>query len=87
MEMVEVCCCVLPDGTTFWTNEKAGQAKAVEAWKSTLSDERRIAFQDAKATLGAVIVNMPRECYQAIETKNDPITTAYCNVQRTTQAA
>lgn len=76
--MIDAICCVYPDGTVFWTDDvKGGPSRAVEAWRSTLPEDRRTALQEAGATLGAVIVRMPAEDYYSIQATNSPMTMAY----------
>lgn len=78
MKMIEVFCCVFPDGTTFWTDEvEDGPSKAVSAWRSTLTEEQKTALTEAGATIGVVVVRMPVEAYHTITTNNGPMVMAY----------
>lgn len=77
-EMIDVCCCVFPDGTTFWTDDlQGGPRNATTAWKATLSDAHRAELMESGSTLGAVVVRMPLDAYNAIQVCNSPITVAY----------
>lgn len=83
MEMIEAICCVYPDGTVFWTDDvQHGAAKAVDAWKSTLSSERRDALDSAGATLGAVMVRMPAEAYRSITVTGTAMELAYADAEK-----
>jgi hypothetical protein len=78
MNVIQVCCCVFPDGTVFWTDDvEDGPRLAIRAWRSTLAASRREELMDAGATLGCVVIRMPAESYAAIIARNDAMTQAY----------
>jgi hypothetical protein len=76
--VIQVCCCVFPDGNVFWTDDvQDGPRLAVGAWRSTLAEGRAAELDEAGATLGFVAIRMPAESYAAIIARNDPMTQAY----------
>lgn len=78
MKMIDAICCVYPDGTVFWTDDvRNGPSRAADAWRSTLSDERKTELTDANTTLGAVMVRMLAEDYYSIKPPNSPMALAY----------
>jgi hypothetical protein len=78
MKIIDAICCVYPDGTVFWTDDvRNGPSRAADAWRSTLSDERKTELMDENITLGAVMIRMRAEDYYSIKATNGPMTLAY----------
>lgn len=60
-EIIEIACCVFPDGTTFWCDPES-VPKAVELWRGTESGK---AIPEGCMS-GVVHVRMPRSKYIGI---------------------
>lgn len=61
-EIIDVACCVFPDGTTFWSDEPAQVPKITELWRG--SDSGKAIPEGCMG--GVVYVRMPRSKYIAI---------------------
>jgi hypothetical protein len=69
--IIEVICCVFPDGTVFWTDDVEDQGrKVIAAWKSLLSPEQAAEMDAAKVTMGMVYIRMPASAYIGLGSSN-----------------
>lgn len=69
---IRVACMVMPDGQTFWLENPTHQYKmdVLEAWRKSLTDERRKEFDHAGALGGVVESRMLKKDFDSIPCTN-----------------
>ena len=64
MEIIEVCCLIVPSGESLWFEADQGQEYAMRVLDKWKADNRE--YQGAGCTSGLVVIKMPKKQYQVI---------------------